>query len=51
VERSTRFLMLLHISDRVGASEAVLQALCGALSAGLRRTLTWVSRITGIPQV
>jgi IS30 family transposase len=44
VERSTRFVILLHLADGVGAAETVAQALCSALSvlpAGLRRTLTW----------
>jgi transposase, IS30 family len=44
VERSTRFLILLHIPDQVGTAETVARALSVALSvlpAELRRTLTW----------
>jgi len=44
VERSTRFVILLHLADGVGGAETVAQALSSALSAlpvGLRRTLTW----------
>jgi IS30 family transposase len=44
VERSTRFVILLHIPDQVGSAETVAHALSVALSllpAGLRRTLTW----------
>jgi IS30 family transposase len=44
VERSTRFLILLHIPDSVGSAETVAHALTMALSllpGELRRTLTW----------
>jgi IS30 family transposase len=44
VERSTRFVILMHIADGVGAGDTVLEALRSALAAlpaGLRRTLTW----------
>ena len=44
VERSTRFLILLHIPDNVGTAETVAHALTMALSllpGELRRTLTW----------
>jgi IS30 family transposase len=43
VERSTRFVLLLHLPDGCGA-EAVRDAITGkigALPAALRRTLTW----------
>ena len=44
VERSTRYLILLHIQDGVSTAETVTQALSTALAllpAALRRTLTW----------
>jgi transposase, IS30 family len=44
VERSTRYLILLHLHDGVSTAETVAQALSTALRslpASLRRTLTW----------
>jgi transposase, IS30 family len=44
VERSTRYLILLHLQDGVSTAETVAQALdsaLGSLPAALRRTLTW----------
>jgi transposase, IS30 family len=44
VERSTRYLILLHLQDGVSTAETVAQALSTALAllpAALRRTLTW----------
>lgn len=44
VERTTRFVMLLHLPEGVPTAETVCQALRTALAplpAGLRRTLSW----------
>jgi IS30 family transposase len=44
VERSTRYLILLHLQDGDSSAETVAQALSTALAllpAALRRTLTW----------
>jgi IS30 family transposase len=44
VERSTRYLILLHLQDGVSTAETVAEALgiaLGSLPATLRRTLTW----------
>jgi transposase, IS30 family len=44
VERSTRYLILLHLHDGVSSAETVAEALgatLGSLPAALRRTLTW----------
>jgi IS30 family transposase len=44
VERSTRYLILLHLQDGVSTAETVAQALSTALAllpADFRRTLTW----------
>jgi IS30 family transposase len=44
VERSTRYLILVHLRDGVSSAEMVAEALgsaLGSLPAGLRRTLTW----------
>jgi hypothetical protein len=44
VERSTRYLILLHLHDGVSSAETVAEALgsaLGSLPSALRRTLTW----------
>jgi IS30 family transposase len=44
VERTTRFLILLHLPDAVGTADSVRRAITSALvplPGGLRRTLTW----------
>jgi IS30 family transposase len=44
VERSTRYLILLHLHDGVSSAETVAEALgsaLGSLPTALRRTLTW----------
>jgi IS30 family transposase len=43
VERSTRYVMLLHLPDGVSGEQvrAAMQATIGTLPASLRRTLTW----------
>ncbi len=44
VERTTRFLILLHLPDGIGTAEAVRHAITCELErlpGGLRRTLTW----------